>query len=90
MSETDIEVVAITGLDSAIIGTAVRNSREVLAYDFGKTIDILLHQGYSEQDAEEYVAELADKEFDGAPIFIYIDDEPKLYGTSPESGITVH
>lgn len=89
MNETDIEVVAITGLDGAIIGTALRGAREVLAYDFSKTVDILLYQGYSEREAEDYVAGLAEKEFDGAPIFIYID-EPKIYGTSPESGTTVH
>jgi len=86
----DIEVVAIAGLDDAIIGTAMRGGREVLAYDFEKTVDIMLERGSSPSEAEDYVSDLASRDFEGAPVFIYLDNEPETYGSDPKSGTTVH
>ena len=83
----EIELVAINGLDSAIIGTALRGELEVLAYDFEKTVNILLKRGSTIQEAEDYVADLAAQDFEGAPIFIYIDE---IYGHSPGAETTVH
>jgi dihydroxyacetone kinase DhaKLM complex PTS-EIIA-like component DhaM len=86
----DIEVVAIQGLDSAIIGTAIRDGQEVLAYDFEKTVEILLDRGSSMEEAEEYVTDLAQRQFVGAPVFIYVDNDQDSYGFSTEDERTVH
>ena len=90
MIELEIEVVSVTGLDDAIIGTAMRNSREVLAYDFAKTVQIVLNRGLSMEEAEDYVSDLAERDFEGAPVFIYVDNEPRIYGSEHGPGTTVH
>ena len=38
----DIEVLAIEGLDDAIIGSTIRNGREVLAYNYDKAVNTSL------------------------------------------------
>jgi hypothetical protein len=87
---SDIEVVAIDGLDAAIIGSTVRNGREVLAYNYDKAIAIIISKGHSEEYAEEWIAEVSSQEFDGAPAFVYFDDDQEFYGSSAPPGITVH
>jgi len=87
---SDIEVVAIDGLDAAIIGSTVRNGREVLAYNYDKAIAIIVANGHSEEYAEEWIADVASREFDGAPAFVYFDDDQEFYGSSTPPGVTVH
>jgi uncharacterized protein YecE (DUF72 family) len=87
---SDIEVVAIDGLDAAIIGSTVRNGREVLAYDYDKAIAIIIAQGYSEEYAEQWIADVSSKEFDGAPAFVYFDNDQEFYGSSAPPGATIH
>lgn len=87
---SDIEVVAIDGLDAAIIGSTVRNGREVLAYDYDKAIAIIIAQGYSEEYAEQWIAEVSTREFDGAPAFVYFDNDQEFYGSSAPPGATIH
>lgn len=86
----DIEVVAIEGLDAAIIGSTVRNGREVLAYNYDKAVAIIRAAGHSEEYAEEWIAEVSSKEFDGAPAFVYLDETHEFYGPSSPAGTTVH
>ena len=87
----DIEVIAIDGLDNAIIGSTVRNGREVLAYNYDKALTIIISNGHSEEYAEEWIADVASREVDGAPAFVYLDDHQELYGSSSAPpGITVH
>jgi len=87
---SDIEVVAIDGLDAAIIGSTVRDGREVLAYNYDKAVAIIISAGHSQEYAEEWVADVASREIDGAPAFVYLDDHQELYGSSAAPGITVH
>ena len=87
---SDIEVVAIEGLDEAIIGSTVRNGREVLAYNYDKAVSIIVSKGHSEEYAEEWIAEVSSREFDGAPAFVYFDNNQEFYGISPPAGVTVH
>jgi dihydroxyacetone kinase DhaKLM complex PTS-EIIA-like component DhaM len=84
----EIEVIAIEGLDAAIIGTTIRNQCEVLAYDYDKAVAILIDEGHTEEDAEDYVAELSSQEFEGAPAFVYFDTTQGQHGTEP--GVTIH
>jgi len=47
-------------------------------------------KGHTEQYAEEYLAEVTSTEFDGAPAFVYLDNDQEHYGSSPTIGLTVH
>ena len=86
----DIVVMAINGLDAAIVGSTVRNGREVLAYNYDKAIAIIISNGHSEEYAEEWIADVASRDFDGAPAFVYFDDDQESYGSSTPAGDTVH
>jgi hypothetical protein len=70
MSEK-VQVFALAGFDSAIIGTAYRGGNEVLAYD-GHMVAAIL----APKTLDEYLAELAVQELgDKAPVFLYLDEE---------------
>ena len=86
----EIEVFAIDGLDAAIIGTTVRHRQEVLCYDYDKCVAIVIAQGYSQEYAEEYIDRLSSADFEGAPAFVYFDNDQEFYGSSPTEGATVH
>ena len=86
----DIEVLAIDGLNDAIIGSTVRDGREVLAYDYDKAIAIIMASGHDEEYAENWIAEMSSEDVEGAPAFVYLDNDQKPYGFSPPTGSTVH
>ena len=85
-----VEVVAIHGLDKAILGSAVVDGREVLAYDFDKAIGIVLALGHTEEYAYDYLTELSEQKVVGAPVFIYVDNDDEFYGTTAPTGSTLH
>jgi|TARA_B110000977_G_scaffold6048_1_gene8517 hypothetical protein len=85
-----IEVVAISGLDGAILGSAVINGREVLAYDFDKAIGIILACGHTEEYAYDYLTEVSEKKVEGGPVFVYLDNDDEFYGSATPTGSTVH
>ena len=85
-----IEVLSVEGLDEAVLGTAIRGSREVLAYDYHKAVAIFLSHGRTAEDIEEYIASVASQEFEGAPIFVYLDNAKSPYANNHEPGTTVH
>ena len=87
---SEIEVIAIEGLDDAIIGSTVRNGREVLAYDIDKAVGILVSAGYPAERAEDWITEMCSNEFDGSPAFVYVNEEPEFHGTGTPIGVTVH
>lgn len=86
----NIEVLAIEGLDAAIIGTTVINGREVLAYNYDVAVAIIAAAGHTEEYAAEWVAEMSSRDVDGAPAFIYVDKNQEIYGPKPEPGTIVH
>lgn len=86
----DIEVIAINGLDSAIIGTTVRNGREVLAYDYDKAVAIIVSNGHDIEYAEKFIEEAARFHEEGGPAFVYLDVEEENYDIFPPEGVTVH
>jgi len=87
---SDIEVLALSGLDEAIIGSTVRDGREVLAYNYDKAVEIIIKAGHSEEYAEEWIAEVSSRDFEGAPAFVYVDNNQEFYGSSTPAGTTVH
>jgi hypothetical protein len=86
----DIEVIAINGLDSAIIGTTVRNGREVLAYDYDKAVQIIVQSGRDIEYAEKFIEEAARYHEEGGPAFVYLDVQEDIYDIFPPEGVTVH
>ena len=86
----DIEVIAIKGLDSAIIGTTVRNGREVLAYDYDKAIAIIMSSGFDKDYAENFIAEAEAFHTETGPTFVYLDIHEEVYDTCPPVGATIH
>ena len=85
-----IEMIAITGLDSAIIGTTVRNGREVLAYDYDKAVQIIVASGRDIEYAEKFIEEAARFHEEDGPAFVYLDVEEENYDIVPPEGVTVH
>lgn len=86
----DIEVIAINGLDSAIIGTTVRNGREVLAYDYDKAVAIIVGNGHDIEYAEKFIEEAARFHEEGGPAFVYLDVQEDIYDNFPPEGVTIH
>lgn len=86
----DIEVISIKGLDAAIIGTTIRNGREVLAYDYDKSVAILLTRGFEVAEAEKFLAEAEAFHEDGGPTFVYLDIHEEVHDTFPPAGTTFH
>lgn len=87
---SDIEVIAINGLDSAIIGTTVRNGREVLAYDYDKALKIIVQSGRDVEYAEKFLEEAAAYHREGGPAFVYLDVQEDIHDTFPPAGTTIH
>ena len=86
----DIEVISIRGLDAAIIGTTLRNGREVLAYDYDKAIAILMSHGFDMDKAEQFIAEAEAFHENGGPTFVYLDIHEEVHDTFPPAGTTFH
>jgi hypothetical protein len=85
-----IEVVVIDGLDEAIVGSALVNDREVIAYNYDKCVALIVEAGNTLEHAQEFLKEITSQEFEGAPVFIYFDEETEFYGSSVPEGRTVH
>lgn len=87
-----VDLVAITGLDEAIIGTTLRDGVEVLCYDFDIAKKIVMNAGWSSDLAEDWLCVLAQRRFDGAPAFIYVGNAQDEYGLDydDEPCVTLH
>ena len=83
------ELVAIEGLDSAIIGTTFCNETEVLCYSYDKCVRLVMQKGITEVDAESFIAELATTSVVGAPVFVQLDEVQLVYDRQCSSG-TIH
>ena len=87
----DIQLLAIGGLDGAIIGSAMTNGEEVLVYDYDKCVEIIIGAGGDIEAAENYVLELSEATTKGIPIFVHFDNSLDYYGEPPSVGAaTVH
>ena len=78
ISEENPEALLADGFDDAIIGIARRfNFPPLVAYDYGKCIEILMKDGMTEEDAVEYFEfnTLGAWMGEGTPIFIERIDE---------------
>ena len=85
----EVDLVAIAGMDAAIVGTCLSNRREVLCYNYAKCVELIVAQGTSEADAELFIAELSSTDVEGAPVFVHFNDEQFFYDGYSDSG-TVH
>jgi len=85
----DIDLLAIDGLDAAIVGSAMVDGQEVLIYDFDKCVEVIIGAGSTIEYAEEYVLELSMSNIKGIPIFVNFDNNLEYYGESPSIGATI-
>jgi hypothetical protein len=77
-----IELIAVEGLNEAIIGTTLRDDREVIAYDFGKAVELVIASGQTNEEATRFIENLSQDVFKGSPAFIYMDNDQ--YGFTRE------
>ena len=70
-------MVAIEGLDKAVIGTALCiGAKEVLVYDANKAEQILFDAGYGDDALYTFLVSCGFDELgEDAPIFVFLDDE---------------
>ncbi|MGB1973357.1 MAG: hypothetical protein ACPHQD_04840 [Vibrio toranzoniae] len=75
----------IEGLDDAIIGINHVDDEEVLVYDFGKSVHLLIQAGFDQVDAVTHIEALAASIDPRSPLFVhtrydaqdYFDDEAR-------------
>jgi hypothetical protein len=85
-----IEVYAVEGLEQAVIGTAIRGAREVLTYDYDKALALLVADGRTSEEARKHLEGFVAADFYGAPIFVFLSNQPDSNDARPEPGTTVH
>lgn len=88
--DEELELFSISGLDDAIIGTTVRDGVEVIAYDFDKAVEIIVKRGFTRDHAHDWLGDVADRQFEGAPAFIYAGSPEGFYSFDADSGTTIH
>lgn len=83
--EYEGEILLAQGFDPALIGIAEgwftgNSHRKVALYDFGRCVEVLLQQGLSEEDAEEYMSYNVTGAYvgEGTPVFAVVYRNPNL------------
>jgi hypothetical protein len=71
-----VQVYAIDGFDTAIIGTAYRGGQEVLVYDGYAAEAIIARVAPKAQSLHDYLTSISlQKLGDRAPVFVFLDDD---------------
>jgi hypothetical protein len=72
----EIEMIAIEGLDSALIGTGLRGTSEVLVYDATKAEVLLQNNGFGTDSLHDFLYSVGiDSLGENAPLFVYLDED---------------
>ena len=72
----EVEMIAIEGLDKALIGTGLNGSTEVLVYDAAKAETLLFENGFGAESLHDYLYTVGiDDLGHSAPLFVYLDDK---------------
>ena len=72
----ELEMIAIEGLDAALIGTGLNGSTEVLVYDATKAESLLVENGSGADSLHDYLYTVGiDGLGNSAPLFVYLDDK---------------
>ena len=77
MSAKQVEVIAVDGLEEAIVGSSHIRGSEVLVYSIEACISIMLSNGYDHAEATETMGELMLDPTPGNPIFMYLTDKAR-------------
>lgn len=74
-----IPVIALDGLDDAILGTCViYGGIEVIAYDFCKVVELFSKHGFDEEHTRDWASTIeAMPHDDKKPVFVYSDQTLK-------------
>lgn len=84
----DLEILGISGLDAAAVGTAMVGGEAVLVYDYDKCVELIIAAGNEVDYAEDYILELSTLGLSGLPIFVNFDNGLDYYGEPPSVGAT--
>jgi hypothetical protein len=80
-------MIAIAGLEGALIGTCVVDGVEVFSYDSVRALNIFKEQLNSYSDAVSLLQDFVQERRRGGPLFVYISQDVP---TGAESGATIH
>jgi|TARA_Y100000289_G_scaffold31180_1_gene30906 cobyric acid synthase len=89
MSDLELKVIMIEGLDAAIIGTGYKEHEEVIVYDYRAAVNILVNSGYDIEEAEGHVEYLATSDTPRAPMFVFTRED-SAYQVDKPTGTTLH
>ena len=71
-----VQMIAIDGLDSAVIGTGYRDGNEVLAYNGDLALALAHQMGFEVEYLEEFLEIIGAHELgEYAPVFVFLDAE---------------
>lgn len=84
-----IDLIAVQGMDGAIVGTCMAGGHEALCYNYDRCIELVTEQGYTEEEAEIFVHSLAVSDVEGAPVFVHFNEDC-LINDRNSAGRTVH
>ena len=86
-------MIALDGLDSAVLGTGVKDGNEVLVYDAYKVLEMLYEAGYEDMSLEDYLEQTGLHEMgEVAPLFVFLDDNVRaeLVEARSRGPVSVH
>lgn len=77
LRDTDSDALTMDGMDEAIIGIVEQAGRELVLYSYTKLINVLVRQGMTTEEAEEwYVFNMTGYMGDSTPVVLTINVEP--------------
>jgi hypothetical protein len=88
-NSTLIDLIAVQGMDGAIVGTCMHRGYEALCYNFDKCVELVIERGGTEEEAETLVQSLAASNVEGAPVFVHFNEDC-LFDDGNSAGRTIH
>lgn len=80
-------MIAIAGLEDALIGTCVVDGVEVISYDSIRALNIFRERLDSYEEAVSLLQDFVQERRRGGPLFVYMSQDAP---TGAESGVTIH
>ncbi len=75
MANKYVTLYSLEGLEDAVVGTAwTASGDEVLAYDYDKSLEIMLSHGFDHEQITTYIESIANKlDSSKQPVFVHLD-----------------
>jgi hypothetical protein len=88
-----VPMIALDGLDVAVLGTGVKDGVEVLVYDAYLVLEMLYEAGHVDMSIEDYLEQAGVNEQGiTAPLFVFLDDNVRaeLIEARTRGPVSVH